>query len=60
MTEDTYVEMCAEKAREEARETLKNHLKPFKEVVESFTPTNMSKAKFKQFLKQTEVMPCSA
>lgn len=42
MTEEEYIEMCAEKAREEARKTLRDHLRPFEEVIESFYPANMT------------------
>ena len=58
MTEDTYIEMCAEKAKEEAKETLKNHLKPFDEIKERFYPNNMTRKQFNQFLKDiAEVAP---
>ena len=29
MTDEEYIELCAENAREEARDVIKNHLKPF-------------------------------
>jgi hypothetical protein len=41
MTEEDYVEMCAERGREEARDVLENYLKPFSEVVERTHPLNM-------------------
>ena len=34
MTEEDYIEMCAERAREEARDVLKNHIQPFSRVKE--------------------------
>ena len=43
MTDEEYIEMCAQKAREEAQETLKHSLRPFEEVKASFVPTNMSR-----------------
>lgn len=52
MTEDEYIEMCAEKAREEARETLKHHVRPFDWVKEYFRPMNMTKAEFNKLLKK--------
>ena len=38
MTDEEYIEMCAQKAREEAQETLKHSLRPFEEVKGSFVP----------------------
>lgn len=46
MTEEEYIEMCAERAREEAREVLKKYLKPFSWVGDCFEPNNMSKEEF--------------
>lgn len=54
MTENEYIEMCAEKAREEAREVIKNHLKPFDMVKENYIPSNMSKKEFAEVLKEME------
>lgn len=51
MTEDDYIEYCAEKAREEARFTLQHRLKPFERVIEDFYPYNMSVEKFKEIVK---------
>lgn len=42
MTEEEYIEMCTEKARKEARETIKDDLKPFEMVKEYFVPNNMT------------------
>lgn len=58
MTDETYVEICAQKARDEAIETLKSSLQPFERVKESFRPVNMSKSKFNKILKlmETEVV----
>lgn len=54
MTEEEYIEMCAEKAREEAKKIIKNNLKPFKMVKEYFVPGNMTKKEFKEVLKDME------
>ena len=51
MTEEDYVEMCAERAREEAREVLKNRVKPFDCVIDNFTPMNMSGKEFQEILE---------
>lgn len=40
MTGEEYIEVCAEKAREEARDVLENHLKPFELVKEYFRDNN--------------------
>ena len=58
MTDEEYIEMCAQKAREEARETLKHSIRPFERVKESFRPANMSKKKFDKILKlmETEIV----
>ena len=52
MTEEDYIELCAEKAREEARNVLANRLKPFEWVKDYFSPNNMSEEEFKQFLEE--------
>lgn len=51
MTEEDYIEYCAERAREEARYILEHKLLPFERVLEDFAPYNMSIDKFKQVLK---------
>lgn len=52
MTEEDYVEMCAERAREEAREVLTRHLRPFEMVKEYFNPMNMTETEFERILKE--------
>lgn len=52
MTEEDYIEMCAEKAREEAREVLKDYLYPFKNVKDSFYPNNNTIEEFEQILHE--------
>lgn len=52
MTEEEYIEMCAERAREEAREVLQNHLKPFPWVEDYFAPNNMSTEAFNKILEE--------
>ena len=42
MTEEDYIEMCAERARKEAREILKNYIQLFVQGVEETRPTNMT------------------
>lgn len=52
MTEEEYVEMCAERAREEARDVLKNHIQPFSKVKEYFLPNNNTVEEFNNMLKE--------
>lgn len=54
MTEEAYIEMCAEKAREAAREVIKNHLQPFDMVKENYAPKNMSKKEFAKAVREME------
>ena len=54
MTDEEYIEMCAQKAREKAQETLKHSLRPFEEVKASFAPTNMSRSEFNSILRLME------
>lgn len=58
MTEEEYIELRAEMAREEARETIERYLRPFDWVKEYFAPNNMTEAEFNQILKEmsTEVI----
>ena len=50
MTEDDYIELCKSKAELEARDVLKNHLKPFEWVANNFSKINMTKDEFNNFL----------
>ena len=52
MTEDDYIELCKQRAEEEARNVLKGYLKPFEDVIDYFQHRNMTKAEFKAFLKE--------
>lgn len=54
MTDEEYIEMCAEKAREKAKEVLKYHILPFSCVKKQFVPNNMSNKEFKQIIKKME------
>ena len=51
MTAEEYIEMCAEKARINARFELKHRLVPFSEVKRCFLPTNDSVEDFNDMLK---------
>lgn len=52
MTEEDYIEMCAEKAREEARDVIKNYIRPFDEVKEYFVDNNMTEQEFEEILNE--------
>ena len=59
MTDEEYVAMCMEEARDEARDTLKNHLLPFESVDNYFVPDKMTEEEFKKVLEQMN-MPAEA
>lgn len=54
MTEEDYIELCAEKAREEARFTLNHYTRPFEWVEEYFKPMNMTEEEFENCLREME------
>lgn len=54
MTEEDYIELCKQKAEKEARDILKNYLRPFEMVKEYFYPYNMTQKEFDEFLKEVE------
>lgn len=56
MTEEDYVEMCAEQAREEARRVLQYKLRPFETVKEYFHPNNMTETEFEECLKAMSII----
>ena len=52
MTENDYIELCKERAEEEAKEVLANYLRPFKMVKDRFIPNNMTNEEFEEFLEE--------
>ena len=54
MTEEDYIEMEAEKAREEARNVINNYLKPYELIDEYFVPNNMTQDEFEAIKKEME------
>lgn len=54
MTEEDYIEMEAEKAREEARNVINNYLKPYEWIDEYFVPNNMTQDEFEAIKKEME------
>jgi len=59
MTEQEYINLCIEEAKEEAereaKEILAKYVRPFNQVMVSFKPENMTKKKFEEFLKETAI-----
>lgn len=54
MTEEEYIEMCAEKARKEARDVLDHYMQPFELVGKRFHPNNMTVEEHKRIVKEME------
>jgi len=52
MTEDEYINMCMERAKEEAIDILKNRLVPFERIKEDFRPDNYTINNFIKLLKE--------
>lgn len=52
MTDEEYIEMRAEKAREEAKYVLDKHLLPLNEIKKRFYPVNMTKREFSKLIKE--------
>lgn len=52
MTEEEYIEYCAEKAREDAKWLLEHNVKPFNLVIKDFSPRNMSVEEFNAYLRE--------
>jgi hypothetical protein len=55
MTDDEYIEMKAEQAREDARHTLEYSIKPYSWIDEYFRPGNMTQEEFNKIKKEMEV-----
>ncbi len=54
MTEEEYIEMCAEKAREEARWIIQHRLRPYDWVKSHFAPINMTFQEFDTICQEME------
>lgn len=52
MTEEDYIEMCVERARKEAKEVLKDYVRPFQNVKDRFYPNNNTIEEFEQILHE--------
>lgn len=54
MTEEEYIEMCAEKARKKAQDVLDHYMQPFELVDKRFYPNNMTVEEHKRIMKEME------
>lgn len=54
MTEEEYIELRAEMAREDARDNIDNYIKPFDMVKDYFLPNNMTQEEFNEILAKME------
>ena len=54
MTDEEYIEICAEKARVEDREILSCHIRPFDDVLSRFLPNNQTQEEFDNLCKEME------
>lgn len=52
MTEEDYINLCLEKARAEAEEVIRDHLRPFEFVEDYFYPNNMTREEFDKILEE--------
>jgi len=48
MTDEEYIQMKMEQAREEAEDTIKNYIKPFEWIDDYFVDNNMTEEEFEQ------------
>lgn len=55
MTDEEYIEMCAERARKEARDVLEHHLKPFEWLRDYFCEDNMTQEEFEKILEEMQL-----
>ena len=55
MTEEDYINLCVERAKEEARDVLDRYVKPFDMVEDYFCPNNMTEEEFKQILEDMKL-----
>lgn len=56
MTEEEYIEMCAEKARQEARERIEKYIKPFSWIEEhTIIGNNITRKEYNEMMKQMSI-----
>lgn len=54
MTDEEYIEMCAEKAREDACKVIKNYVRPYSWIDDYFVPNNMKRKEHNSIKKKME------
>ncbi|WP_310603581.1 hypothetical protein [Anaerosporobacter sp.] len=52
MTEEDYINLCMEKAKEEAKEVLMNYVRDIQAIKDYFLPHNMTEQDFEIILKE--------
>ena len=52
MTEEDYMQICCERAREEAKDVLERHLRPFDWIIDYFVPNNQNYEEFIEVMKE--------
>lgn len=57
MTAEDYIELCKQKAEQEAKGVLENYLQPFEMVKDRFYPNNMTEKEFNEFLQDVGYTP---
>ena len=57
MTAEDYIELCKQKAEQEAKDVLENYLQPFETVKDRFYPNNMTEKEFDEFLQEVGDTP---
>ena len=55
MTESDYIQLCMEKAAQDAKDTLKKHIRPFSEVKKRFIPNNMTEEEFEKITQEMSI-----
>ena len=59
MTDEEYIELCVEKAKEraveEAKQVLKNHIQPFEQITNCFREGNMTQEEFDRILREMTI-----
>lgn len=52
MTEEEYIQLCMDKAAQDAKETIERYMRPFDDVKRLFFPNNMTEKEFEEILEE--------
>ena len=55
MTEEDYINVCIERAKEEAKSVLKDYVRDMQTVKDYFVPNNMTRVEFEAILELTKM-----